>query len=821
MPWCLGFSCLLGCGAKPPPEVSAPPLHSLAAPARAPVQARQTWQRVFYPAIPREARLVELAPNGVRRALLGSFRVELDGSEAHLAQAATLEPISWSCHSGDGWLHLSSDGVVYASSDYLGDLTRVGVSTQPGADLLQCGPEVVLAGQPPVRWTKAGPLSLHAPKPLGFVHFRSALEGEAIAFPDLPFVTHDGGKSFVAAQSAISVLAAAAELPKPYAELEEEAYRAALRAWLRRAVASEAGRALGGHRLSDGTWLRSALAGTSILVALQDPSGKVTSLEVEGQGCQIAPFGARLLAYCMQPNAGLRSIYPPEKPLWNGYPRSHFLGDDAGRFVFALGDGESWPQSNSPLARFDGREWQTYPARRGLPLAARHGWLLLEPFGVVSTEHPEQDGPNLAPHGEQVLGPLSLLEHSVMFVRLTSAREQELVEVELPGGRELRSVKLDPLQGRSSEVGFADEAHGVTWGSTEGGQVALVWSPSEAKFVTMPGADVARHEDYSHVSCNPDSCVLDSVQAFARAAPDRQIALPDPPRRMSFMEYATTPPDPVLTHKTGFDLGYYTCEPEGPAGVFDDLLAYGEAGPFKGLSERLAQQSSDPDQRSDGDLKPLLVARHFSLIERARPSDDSSDTLRTVFVLRGNGQMNALGPEGVFSFEAIPLPNGTVLARTIYPSHQVLILLDEDAAVVKRRAVKLTGQQGDYLALNGQKPGLAVLDDEPPTFISLTPQEVPTPLELPKSRVALPCRGATQPRSLTVFTFDEAQLGWNQSAANESYAVLEVTPRSACLRAAVALSPVWAKVTPRGAALGGTVQGAHRAIPAICTHGSR
>jgi hypothetical protein len=183
--------------------------------------------------------------------------------------------------------------------------------------------------------------------------------------------------------------------------------------------------------------------------------------------------------------------------------------------------------------------------------------------------------------------------------------------------------------------------------------------------------------------------------------------------------------------------------------------------------------------------------------------------------------MNALGPEGRFTFEVVPLADGTALGRTIYATHQVLVLLDQNALVVKQRAIRLTGQQGDYLALDGKLPGLAVLDGEPPSFVSFTPQALPQPLELPRAREVLPCRGPKPPRSLTVFTFDEGRLGWNQATNEESFGMLEVTPRAACLRGAQALSPVWAKVTARGAALGGAAQGAHRVAPVTCVRESR
>ena len=81
--------------------------------------------------------------------------------------------------------------------------------------------------------------------------------------------------------------------------------------------------------------------------------------------------------------------------------------------------------------------------------------------------------------------------------------------------------------------------------------------------------------------------------------------------------------------------------------------------------------------------------------------------------------------------------------------------------------------------------------DSAAVFISITPQAAPQPRELPKSRVALPCRGPTPPRSLTVFTFDEARLG-AQPCLGQSHAA------------------------GRGTALG-----AHHAIPVKCLHESR
>ena len=770
---CWAVSCLLGCSVKSPVATqAAAPYPRTSASASAPVS--KSWQRVFYPAVPTEARLVELGADHVQRALLGSFRVELEGADVRLAETAPLDPLTWSCRSGDGWLHSSSGGVVYASNDYLGDLTRVGVIQDHGASLLQCGPEVVLDGTPPVRWSRAGAQPLEAPKRLGFVHFRNDREGKALAFPDLPFVTHDGGKSFNLAKQPISVIAAAEAVPKPYTLLEEGAFAATLAPWLRRAVASEAGRALGGVRLSDGTWLRSATTSNRILVALREPSGQVTSLEVPGVPCELVPFGARLLAYCVH-EGGLRSIYPERKSIWNGYPREHFLGDDAGQYLFALGDGETWPQSYSPLGRFDGKSWQTYRALQGQPLVARHGWLAREAQGLVATEHPEQPGPNLTPHGERVTSGLSLLEHSVMFTRSKESWDDVLVEIELPSGRELRQIKLDRTHVNDTrELAFADSEHGVAWGALEAGaHEALVWSPSEAKFVSMQGPDVLKQEENAQVRCDPDSCRLDSVQAFARAAPDPQVMLPDPPQRIGFLEWATTPPEPIPDHKTGFDLGDYACQLHASADVVAALTSGGG----------------------------FLTRAQLEFVARlTKQSEDAESSL---------------------PFEAVPLANGRVLGRVLYSTHQVLLVLDKNAAVVVQRAIKLTGQQGDYLALNGKEPGLAVLDDDAPSFVSLAPQAAPQPLALPKARLALPCQGPTPPKNLQIFAFDEAPLAWDTEFSEDrttptSFGVLEVTPGSACLRGVVVNSLIAAKLTAQNGALRGTASGQHRAVPVLC-----
>jgi hypothetical protein len=834
------LAALLGCEAAiqkatSVPTVSRPPASEATTSAR-------PWQRVFYPSVPTEARLVETTPEGVERVLVGGFRVELGAGGGRISESAPLEALRATCHSGEAWLHVTERGVVYSSRSFLGELSRVGV-LGANARLLQCGPELVVEGSPPVRWTLGGPRPLRAALPLGLVRFSQAGEGEALAFPDLGFVTHDGGKAFEAAARPIAVLDVVESLPKPLVTLDEPRFARALALWLRRAVSSDAGRAVGGERLRDGTWLRSASTPGRMLVALRAPSGVVTSLEVHGQACELVPFGARVLASCHRPSElGLISIYPEQKTLWSGEPHFSFVGDDVGRFVFAVGQGGA-------LNRFDGSTWLPYPSLTAQPVLAKHGWLLLSDHKLVATEHPERAAPQLLAEGEQILGEVSLLPHGVSFMR-DSGGNVELVELELPSARLLRQLPLEPIPVHYGAA-FADPEHGVGWNN----DVGLTWSAARARFEPLPSPEVGRHEPQELPRCTPEACRLDALQALAPAALDSQVLLPDPPRRVDLVEWAATPPEGLSTHQTGFERASYTCqarESEIPALVgfaagADEIFGVTSAGGMLDLphgdgEEALGWHGSDgrgsfrtspritpelselrerlPARAADSDLLPVLVARHYVLLDDQN-GGESDFAGRKLLRLREDGLVASLFPEAFASLEVVPLPQGGALGRTVYDRHQLLFVLDAWGAVVEQRAVTLTGQERDFLALWQNRAGLVILDEGAESFVSLTPRSTPQPLLLPRSKTVTECRGPTPPDAATIFAFDEPDLAWETAFFGgaghpTSFGELELTSKAACLRRVVVAAPVSARLAPQTRVLRGPALGRRASSELVC-----
>jgi hypothetical protein len=331
-------------------------------------------RQVSYPALAHIDHAAPDEPDGTKLLYLDGWRMLQRGQRAELAPQVLIDTLQRSCHSGRGWMHLSRRGNVYWSATFLGNLKLLGKAGL--ADVLQCGPELVTAGWPPVLWTETGPQPLEYSAPIGRAHFKTRQQGSAWAFPDTWLVTSDGGKTFTrAAKPGAPELLE--EVPRNLPEVGQAAQGVAVRAWLERAVKSGAGRVIDGKRLSDGTWVRVAGTQEELMAALRAPDGRITTLTAPSD-CRFSAWGALLLTVC--PMRGqvdtvwLDAVYP--KVDLPAAPRAlrSLIADAEGHFLFALSRLAEGDQARV-LLRFDGQAWQEFADVNSEPLYARHGWL--------------------------------------------------------------------------------------------------------------------------------------------------------------------------------------------------------------------------------------------------------------------------------------------------------------------------------------------------------------------------------------------------------------------------------------------------------------
>src|SRR6185436_14658943 len=88
--------------------------------------------------------------------------------------------------------------------------------------------------------------------------------------------------------------------PTPWNEVSGADADSLLSAWVRRAVASDAGALTGGLVLSDGTWVRTISTGSQRqYVAFRAPDGRVSDYRIDGS-CRLSPWGEKLVADCYQ-----------------------------------------------------------------------------------------------------------------------------------------------------------------------------------------------------------------------------------------------------------------------------------------------------------------------------------------------------------------------------------------------------------------------------------------------------------------------------------------------------------------------------------------
>lgn len=817
-------------------------------------------RQVSYPTLAHIDHAAPDEPDGTKLLYLDGWRMLQRGQRAELAQQVLVDTLQRSCHSGRGWMHLSRRGNVYWSDTFLGNLKLLGKVGM--ADLLQCGPELVTAGWPPLLWTETGPQPLEHSAPIGRAHFKTRQQGSAWAFPDTWLTTSDGGKTFTrtAKAGAPELLR---EVPRPLPEVGQAAQGLAIRAWLERAVKSGAGRVIDGKRLSDGSWVRVAGTQEEVMAALRAPDGRITTLSAPSD-CRFSTWGTLLLTVC--PMRGqvdtvwVDAVYP--KVDLPAAPRTlrSLIADAEGRFLFALsrlaeGDRER------VLLRFDGKAWQEFADVNSEPLYSRHGWLVLkDPLRVVSAENPEQTA-HLLPAGV-TLAELDLLERSIVYVQRqgTSAGTAELVELDL---RTEKVLSRTPFPGQAGALAFSDTGLAVAIGQSSGAALQMT---EGRRFAPLPLQIDPRWGFAEGALCWTDGCSVGGVMAWSRVPAEHEPLMIPSEGPVDFEPGEDTT-------DVGFSMPDYECDTVSPPARPDEELR-GLAKGSSSLSEEDAEQApiaaisayggqldlgatpraalgwhgqdregafrvrlpaSDPltklaerlprQKGGNGSLMPSLVARHFALFDNAADTEDQSHVL----IVRDSGETEQLVPLGGYNFDAVPLPDGRALVSANFQTHREIVLVERDGKPSQRRTFLLGVRSSDNLALRGDVPGMLFADDHAPTFYTLVPESPGTPVALPKFRKTEPCRtpsprGAltvifpAMPR-LTVAGFTGPSRFWlapTWSSQNGEIAFVETTPEKPCLRSVLLDAPIVTELTSSAPWLHGRMQGQTKSYPLIC-----
>ena len=828
--------CLLTLACTSPALLQGTPANASTTPSKKHATDLTEWHKISYPSAPVHLRWMGNDPDGTRLIALDGWRVKQRGEQVEFAKQALLTPIFRSCRSGSGWAHLTRERNVYWSSGFLGELKYLG-SAQT-SELLECGPELVTLGNPLKLWTETGGQTLSWDSPVGWASFSDPRHGRALALPDRWLTTSDGGETFSPLTKApLSVAASLAQLPQEHERLNEREVGILIRAWLSRALSSEAGRAVAGQALNDGTAFRIGSSEKHTWVLLHRPSGAIATTELSSSCSESGSWGQKLVFVCpaAEPLPGgvtLRVVYPqagilPSPPR---IPQGGLVGDQAGRYLFmqASKSRQDGQVRNRALMRFDGTAWQVYPSLAGTPVAVRHGWLLLdEPPRIVPVEHPDQGGLEL---GRQApddgvqdrvnVKEVAVLSERVVFVRrpLNDARPW-VVERELPSGREIKATPLP------------------------------YGAPT---YNALP----------PQLSCETESCSIDDETAWTRlpAAQQPQI-LPTPDRQPD--------DDHAVAYSSGFQSQDYLCEAVSPVprvreellglaqptnpgddqrivhmptvgGMLD--LGYADSGAtlsWHGLDRDGAFRVTTPESRAISALwpslprftsqpalvVPVLVSRELVLL------DEELDEKHRLLLVRRDGGVSVLVPPSTYTLVVVPLGDGRTLLRLDRHSYEDVWLLASDGRILEKRSIVAVAGITTYAALRGAVAGVAFLDGKGPLFFSLSPDAPGLPFALADDHVIGPCRNKPAADELRLFgdanpalnvtlagftAADRAPLFHRDSVQPSALASIAITPSKTCLRGVTLDAPVSAELFSGSPWLHGHAQGKTKSYKLTC-----
>ncbi len=544
------------------PRAVTPAVHGGSPPSAVPGQAER-WRLVRVPFVSSSSASFADSTLTTTRVLFAGSRAEVRAGAVTFARDDTLEAIIRSCPSDGGFLHFTEGGGLFWSRVFLGRLESVGLTRSDLHErIVQCNPVVALSsrGRPTLLVSRSGSRLL-GQADLALVHFQTTERAHAVAPPDRLLETTDGGRTFAALATRPST-----DLDEPTAWLgsdidvldqaddSSEGMQSAAdpvrTAWLRREVATEAGRVAGGLVLTDGTWVRWVYAADrwKVLLAFRTPDGRVTDHSIPGS-CSVQPYGRRLLCACSQQSLTLSLLGPegegslPAPP----HPIRVATADPKGRWIAALAVADAGPKSAGKplLVVFDGGAWKQYPGLDVTPLAATSRWLVAKRNpGTGGTAALSRSSPSIAllpfaapanqayDFGEGVEeGAVNLLDHKLAYIRRTRV------------GREVRSTLIwrDPESGEEGpaheipteiyRVAFADERHGM---AVEGHGGLLVTEDGGQSFTRVPWQG-RKPDPRAELRCWSHGCSFAASVAFTdeplarepSAVPNPEVALPE------------------------------------------------------------------------------------------------------------------------------------------------------------------------------------------------------------------------------------------------------------------------------------------------------
>jgi hypothetical protein len=468
--------------------------------------------------------------------------------------------------------------------------------------------------------------------------------------------------------------------------------------------------------------------------------------------------------------------------------------------------------------RFDGKAWQLYEHIESTPIAVQRGWLLLDsPPRLVPAEHPEQDALLLPTADLDVnLQKATVLEHSVMFVRYAPDRTKaELVEVELPGGRELGVSALPTT--------------------------AIVDGPAPELW------------------CGTPSCGTSPTTAWTRLPDeDEPELLPTPPRHDYLSESVDV--------DAGFTLRDYDCEAVSNAGNKDQelrglvaisdsdyrrVVAIPSIGGMLDLGDVDARSTlswhgvdsvgafavTTAETKAVAELKvriphttegartilPVLITRDFVLVnEEVGP--ELEHRLR---LLGKDGGVTELVPSGDFDFLVAPLGDGRSLLSVERDPYREVLVLATDGSVAQRRYFLVNYDLRAYPAVRAGVPGVLSFAGAHPSFFSLEPETPGINVTIPDQRALEPCRKKPTTGTLRLFMDGNASPGQLFSIVGFSamdgltfnpakVVVVDSTPSANCLRGVLLDGPTSTELFSSGPWLQGRLQGQTKTHKLVC-----
>ncbi len=583
-------------------------------PKSAPIAA-SPWRTFAYVPGQPFAQRIERDGNGTVRFTMGGVRVEMRGDAITFADEGLLDTIAVSCHSGSGWLHLTTAGHVFWSDTFLGALEPVGTLDYTWGSVQQCGPVVVInhnAGAPDM-WTHAGPRPLPVAQEFSHLRFISPTQARAIAPPDRLLQSDDGGQSFYESASKARDFKSPRDwvgkdlLPEED-PVERTTTERLLAAYVHRSVASEAGAEAGGLRLRDGTWTRylkevwndEQRTRYEEYVSIRRPDGTILDTRIHAE-CKFFPWGNRLLADCG--STDLRVVYPldgpriPKPPVLRYHmgpifvdPAGHYLVADAGPLIG--GDHESIERK---LLLFDGTEWYVYDHILGSPVAISDKWLLLcgSSCRLVPLWNPEASGVLVAADSKRVSA-FQLLDGAMVYLRKKSAGEGQDEKAEFVyreiGPKGLARETTENIAPDAHWLAFAVRLHGILIADPFHGAVDAsdprAYATSDGGKSWMPldktAFDYLRPSElYSNSRCWSHGCSIGGAIAFTDraieppATGDFARALPAPHAPLPLTRSASYgEPEAALREALGTDTNHYECtsHPKAPPQALDPRL---------------------------------------------------------------------------------------------------------------------------------------------------------------------------------------------------------------------------------------------------------